>query len=787
MKLLFPAYTNWPWLLVGFLFLSILTLYIYSRLPLRQPWRILLPLMRILAYLLLIICFLQPLLVTQRTINHEGYLPIIIDNSGSMSVIDDYNDDDLLRIASSLDLLPEGLESQDAEELVAQWTKSSNTLEKNKSSISNKHRSEVREILKELKKKSRLELTKMILTPDDKSMEARLAELGKVEFFDLKDDFQKLDRQQINELEANVSKSRLGSRISQIIKAYENQAASGLIIFSDGNNNSGRSLAEVAKQAQDRDLPIYAMSVGLEKEVKDIIIEEVYSPRSIFKGDFINLSLKLRRFGFEHRTLKLKLWHEQKVVLTKDIIAGQGTQHLTYFGIKALKAGINHFRVEIENLEGEALKENNFREFNVKVLQDRIKTLLVDEFPRWETRYANMMLKRDPRIDLHTVFIGSSKKGKLAVGQGAYPESQEALNAYHILVLGDINPRHFSQIQLESIRSFVVDRGGTLILMAGPHHMPSSFEGGALSDLLPFHYSAANKEGVNKYHLSLKEENRHDDLIQLGNSEESNLKLWQELPSLSWVSSTVHPTKATDTLVSAGDSKAALMSRYTSGRGRVLYLGSDSFWRWRYKAGWEYHHRFWSQILHWATQTRTSGSERLIKLMTDRTLYSPGESIIIHSRIFSQDELPLEDATAYVELYNEKEEQLQKLQLTFLDKSGGQYQAKIHGLKAGDYSLKAKVMELQTLGIEGRCKFHVKDTPTSEYVDLTLNRAHLEVIGDQVLPFYQIQEVLKQMKPAQKSEVLRSEISLWNNVYFMIFFALLLGMEWHFRKKNELV
>src|SRR5262249_24518511 len=44
----------------------------------------------------------------------------------------------------------------------------------------------------------------------------------------------------------------------------------------------------------------------------------------------------------------------------------------------------------------------------------------------------------------------------------------------------------------------------------------------------------------------------------------------------------------------------ALIARHNYGFGRVLYLGLDSTWRWRFKAGDTCHHRFWGQLVRWA-------------------------------------------------------------------------------------------------------------------------------------------------------------------------------------------
>src|SRR5205823_15241 len=44
----------------------------------------------------------------------------------------------------------------------------------------------------------------------------------------------------------------------------------------------------------------------------------------------------------------------------------------------------------------------------------------------------------------------------------------------------------------------------------------------------------------------------------------------------------------------------ALIARQNYGFGRVLFVGLDSTWRWRFKTGDTYHHRFWGQVIRWA-------------------------------------------------------------------------------------------------------------------------------------------------------------------------------------------
>ena len=52
--------------------------------------------------------------------------------------------------------------------------------------------------------------------------------------------------------------------------------------------------------------------------------------------------------------------------------------------------------------------------------------------------------------------------------------------------------------------------------------------------------------------------------------------------------------------LSEREKRQAVVVRHNYGFGRVLFVGLDSTWRWRYKVGDLYHHRFWGQVVRWA-------------------------------------------------------------------------------------------------------------------------------------------------------------------------------------------
>ena len=72
----------------------------------------------------------------------------------------------------------------------------------------------------------------------------------------------------------------------------------------------------------------------------------------------------------------------------------------------------------------------------------------------------------------------------------------------------------------------------------------------------------------------------------------------------------------------------ALILRHNYGYGRVFYVGLDSTWRWRYKEGDTYHHRFWGQVIRWAVSGKP-----LARFGASEPVYAQGKDVEVYVRL----------------------------------------------------------------------------------------------------------------------------------------------------------
>lgn len=616
-----------------------------------------------------------------------------------------------------------------------------------------------------------------------------LEEKGELRFFDLNENKGEIPPQTLDQIVVHPKRTSLGSKVREVLKQYDDHPVAAILILSDGNNNAGLDLDSAKQMATDREIPIYGAGVGGAYAPPDVAVEKVIVPKSSFKGDLIRVQAIIGREGMDHQKIKVKLISAGNILQEKIIEPGQSPKELVQFSFHENRAGRQRYRVVTEEPEGDVLTQNNEKEIEVNILGDRIKTLFIEEFPRWESRYAVMMLERDPRIELNAVFIASSDSGRLPKGERGFPSDSHGLHAYHILILGDVNPRHFSREQMEDIKSFVLS-GGTLMVISGSQHMPHKYLQTPLVDVLPLHLSTSSSEADSNAFQDVKLKvtlgSQFEDIVSIGSDVRESVQLWEGLPSMNWVNRQVEAAPVANNLVDSVDGRP-LVSRADIGAGKVLYLGSDSFWRWRNRARWTYHHRFWSQILLWATSTRTTGKDAQVKLMSSKGIYDPDQKIELKAKLLDGEGLPKLHSSASVEIRNEKGELVRKAPLVYIVDSAGDYKISIPPLGEGKYRVRPVIADISRDLSEAEINFEVKQLPTSERLALQLDHQKMSRLCDQVEPLDAFLNLIDNIQPVEETVQNQVDIEIWDSFPFMILISLLLGLEWHVRKKIGLV
>jgi hypothetical protein len=244
-----------------------------------------------------------------------------------------------------------------------------------------------------------------------------------------------------------------------------------------------------------------------------------------------------------------------------------------------------------------------------------------------------------------------------------------------------------------------------------------------------------------------------------------------------------------------------LLVRQNYGLGRVLYVGIDSTWRWRYKVGDTYHHRFWSQVLHWAAADKPP-----IRFGTGAAVYQPGQDVDLFVRL---EEEALRDWPAKVEVTARvlrisalkpdargSEEPAAIVSLTG-DIKDRQLTGRVRDLPVGTYAVELAISDpglaARILGPtandpkgKARATFTVVPPENAEMLDLAADWDQLQRLATEshgkVLAPEDAAELLTLLARQSAVRIDHPEHKLWQWWPMLVLLLLLLTLEWVGRK-----
>jgi hypothetical protein len=147
-----------------------------------------------------------------------------------------------------------------------------------------------------------------------------------------------------------------------------------------------------------------------------------------------------------------------------------------------------------------------------------------------------------------------------------------------------------------------------------------------LADLLPVVYDTAKPLGDwtrSESRFSLLPEGRVSPLLLLEEDEFANDELWRRLlPGFFWHAGVLRDAPLTGSQILAIHSTKRnqygflpLLVTAQTGNGHVLFMGTDSAWRWRRGVEDRYHYAFWGQVVRWMGHKRKLATGRGMRLI----------------------------------------------------------------------------------------------------------------------------------------------------------------------------
>ena len=578
----------------------------------------------------------------------------------------------------------------------------------------------------------------------------------------------------------------------------------GVVVLSDGRQTSKGSPLGTAGALGARGIPVYAVGVGSAGEPRDAAVVRLSAPESVFKGDNISLEVAVRMSGITEERVPVTLSEQGRTIEIRDVNLERGAGGTT-FEVPAEVPGLRRFTVGIPEFDLEATLGNNSRDAFVKVVEDKLHVTLVFEYPRWELRFVRNLIWRDRKVELDVVsFIEEEGKGELG-------RTREEIMKSSIFILDDVPAGRFSPDDRQNLADFVNRRGGTLIMIAGPEHLPADYTEPPLGDLLPFKSGGEPQwrvrgPGEEPFTLKLTAQGRVESFMGISDPAAGDgdpEAFWAGLPGFfEYVAAgkAAHDTKVLLEVKETGD---PLLTVRRHGLGKVMFLAMHETWRWRYKVADRDHGRFWGNVLRYAGEKPFAVKDKFLSLDADRSVYSPGESVNVRVRVVDAEGLPVEVDDLVCVLERKAEEgaedegairRVVKRPLEGSLEGGGIHRASFGAdekLAGGDYTIRVESPGLRALygGGKGGVTLEISVTPRTEdeFVDTSFSEETLAEMarasGGRYFDVSQIADLPEAVGKGWDERTTITRIELWSSYYVFALVLVLLSAEWVYRKR----
>jgi len=633
----------------------------------------------------------------------------------------------------------------------------------------------------------------------------------------------------------------------KVMTEMSDERLSGILVLTDGRHNATRSVEPLVRQLGMRQVPVSSIVLGAEKPPIDAGIISVEAPEAIATHDRMFVTAQVKLDGLAGKEVKITLNDGDKTVDTETVrVPTDAYRARVQFADEPKEAGLHRYAISIEKFDGEVLATNNEYPLAVSVSDERTQLLLIDGRPRWEFRYIkNLFAGRDKTVHLQYVLLepdqiegvpkppqtyASASREVEEVEATSLPENETEWMKFDVIILGDVSAEAIGEEEQRILGRFVTERGGTLIVVAGPLHTPHAYGEADIAEILPVTFEKSTEPVVappeKQFRVILTAEGRESVIMRQKVNPDENLEVWNELPPVYWRHPILHAKEGATVLAYAmppeppdfmpsprlegappdetpdedilGKRRVfqrehALITHHNVAMGKVMFLSFDRTWRLRYRIGDTYHHRFWGQVLRWATANKLPAGTETVKLGTDRTRYAPHASVRVRAKIAKKDFTPIignKDVAVIVSGGNLKAPLRHSLK--YIENSAGMYEADIGELPSGTYRAEldapaAKPIlaaeNVDSVSIE----FSVDPSTPAEQAELTPDRGLLSrlatLTNGTVADPARADRVLGSLGPVTEVEIERHEYVIWDSVPLLVLILLIATAEWLLRKK----
>ncbi|MCH7815877.1 MAG: hypothetical protein IIC60_04825 [Proteobacteria bacterium] len=616
----------------------------------------------------------------------------------------------------------------------------------------------------------------------------------------------------------DLSEAGTATSIAQALSYVDDQLSGlplgGLVLISDGADNSGIDPVIVAQDFGTRQIPIFTIGVGQEDIPQDIGIVDVRVAKTVLEGSVFNVQVAVSHRGYAGQEVEISIMDGEAQVVSKIVVMGaEGVTQRYDLELTPERPELIVYDLTVELQSNEIIDQNNTYSFLVDNTEKApLDILYIEGHPRNEYKFIRRAVEGDDSLRLVTYLqTGPEKyyrqgiKSPTELSSG-FPTDKETLYQYEAIILGDIEKSFFTDEQLQMIDDFVAERGGGFLISG---MIDEEFINTPIADILPVtlveekflpsHLRGGIRRGEHPtgelFYPRLTNNGEFSPLLRLAGEDSENLNLWRQLPDLQgvYVSGRIKPGATVlieHPLLQYQNQALPIIALQRYGSGRSISIATASTWRWQMMlpAADQSHETLWRQLLRWLA---VSAPER-ITIEFDREFYNVGDEVNVRAMVLNDQFEPDNDALLWLQT-SDPLDQITDVPMEWDIEADGVYRTNFTVEEEGIYSLLIDVASAagnaSADSSEKRAAFVV--TPSlREYTNAELDSGLLLRMAQASGGSYfnlsaanSLADTIEFTPNAYSTEV---QIDLWDQPWLLALLILLLCIDWMARRMKGL-
>jgi hypothetical protein len=174
------------------------------------------------------------------------------------------------------------------------------------------------------------------------------------------DDSRSMQMDDLSELSGSGARTDLAQAMDLARRELAAVPLAGLILVTDGADNSESSLTEALLSLKANSVPVYAVGLGQERFARDIELSRVEAPRSALLGSTLVVDAVLEHVGFARETVEVQVEDDGRIVASEEVkFPGDGESATVRVQFTASESGVRNYRFRVPPQPGEQVDQNN--------------------------------------------------------------------------------------------------------------------------------------------------------------------------------------------------------------------------------------------------------------------------------------------------------------------------------------------------------------------------------------------------------------------------------------------